>query len=739
MTTHLPWVRYPAVTPGNELRMLQQRLLQAAEGLFREARKFDDDLRQRQASLAERFDQQAQQLDIILKGLGQGDYQPDSWLATTRVLASGSETRISLQRHPEQPRSLDELCGSDELRSMLRRRFVYPLRNPQRALRYGQHGGGGVLLFGPPGTGKTLLARILAAELGIPVFTISPSQIVSKWLGDSERKLAELFKTARQHPASLIFIDEVDALAPSREDREGNDAMRRLLAQLLSELDGYTVAAGRVLFLAATNRPWDVDSALLRPGRFDALAYVGLPSPVTRTELLRRQLRGIPLAREVNLASVANQLHLFSPAETVAVALTAAGLAFSDAEESGQDRPVNEGDLIKAVQQVHRMATPDMLSRFRQFAETHGLPYPADADEPKGSVPLTPESVQSSLQFAQISARELAAEIETYPCISYALQHAGINPVRKLVVKNHGKEVSQNLLLELALIPNNFGDTWTANIPELAAGAVWESANISLPLRLERLREVKEKELAHIRLTIRDKDEILFASTRELPVLAYNEWIFLPDFLELSAVFVQSNSPALHEVMAAATERLEKKTGQRAFSGYQSGDRNYVMQMLQAIHEALRHDWQIDYINPPPSFELTGQKIRLVAETLSQHRGTCLDLAILQAAVWEHIGLNPCLVLVPGHALMGCWVGGPSSADSPVTSLGSGSRSAQALVRAIGDGSLQLFNSVEIASNQSLADAQSNARAIVSKVLETGRETWLIDIAACRATVTPLP
>lgn len=740
MNTHLPWDPLPTFAAGNELRILQQRLLQTAEGLFRDARKLDEDLRQRQAKLAERFQHQAQQLEVILKRFGQGD---SPRIATRTAVDTSSTTLFPTHRphlrQPSQPRTLDDLCGSEALHTLLRRRFIYPLRNPQRALRYRQHGGGGVLLFGPPGTGKTLMARTLATELGIPVFTISPSQVVSKWLGDSERKLAELFGQARQHPASLIFIDEIDALAPNREDRDGNDAMRRLLAQLLTELDGYTVSSGRLLFLAATNRPWDIDSALLRPGRFDALAYVGLPSHATRTELLRRHLDGVPQVSQLDLTSIAHQLHLYSPAETVAVAISAAGLAFADAEESGQDRPVSEADLAKAAQQVHRMATPEMLSRFHQFAETHGLPYPANEDKPAAETinAITPDP--SAVQFAQISARELTAEIETHPFISYALQHAGINPVRKLVVKNHGKEASQNLLLELALIPNNFGDTWTANIPELAPGAHWECANISLPLRIDRLQEVKEKELAHVRLTIRDKDEILFASTRELPVLAYNEWIFLPEFLELSAAFVQSNSAALHDVMAAATEQLEKATGQRAFSGYQSGDRNYVMQMLQAVHEALRQDWQIDYINPPPSFENTGQKIRLVAETLSQHRGTCLDLAILQASLWEHIGLNPCLVLVPGHALMGCWIDSPSRSDTAVVSLGGGNPSAQTLVRALGNGTLQLFNSVEVALNLSLADAQENARAIVSKALETGKETWVIDIATCRATVTPLP
>lgn len=753
------WAWAQALSEGN-LNELREGLLQTSGRLFRDARLLNGELRIRHAELAERFYQQAKRLDEMLARIDTSALtvamparrEPPPWLmrqnpdgvtgsapAATPPVAPQVPATPPAELPANAPKNLDDLAGLVAVRQLLRARFVYPLREPQRAARYRQQAAGGVLLFGPPGTGKTLLTRTLAEELGIPVFSISPSAVLSKWLGDSEKQLAELFKAARQHPASLIFVDEIDALAPSRDTAgEGNGAMQRLLAQLLTELDGFAGQPGQLLFLGATNRPWDVDAALLRPGRFDALAYVGLPDAETRISLLREQLVPVPLAAGLDLAAVAETLDGYSAAEVVAVAKAAARQAFFDAVEKGCDRPVNAGDLAAATDGVHRAASPSMLARFVRFAEDHGLPppfvTPGDA-----SLRALPETAgEPVLPFCQVKARDLKAEIEVQPFVSYALQHVGVHPVRWVVIENRGDEESQNLVVEVALVPEDFGAVWTENIAELKPGERWESSNISLPLRLERLRAVQEKELAHIRVTIRDKDEVLFASTRELPVLAYNEWLFLPEFLELAAAFVQSNAPALHPVVEVAAERLAALTGSRAFSGYQSGDPAYVAKMLQAVHEALGQGGRLDYINPPPSFELTGQKIRLVADTLEQGRGTCLDLAILQAALWEHIGLHPCLVLVPGHALLACWML-PVAGKQAVIEAGGKSGAAREVQAALADGRLQLFNSVEVALGKSLAEAQRNGRAIVQQVLEAGKAVHVVDIAACRARVTPLP
>lgn len=657
---------------------------------------------------------------------------------------------------------LDDVAGCEAVKRIFQARFIYPMQQPQLAARYRLNDGGGVLLYGPPGTGKTMLARSLAGELGVPVHIIRPAEILAKYLGEAEKKLADVFAEARRQPAAMIFIDEIDAIAPSRDGPDGNGAMQRLLSQLLTELDGFDQPPGRLFFLGATNRPWDLDVALLRPGRFDALAYVPLPDAEARLALLQANLSGLPLAQGFDAQPLLQLTAGCSGAEVQALVAMAAEAAFLLACERGGEHPLSLADFEKAAQRVHRAATPELLARYTKFAHHAGqLPDAPPAIPPAMSViaeadrdvlnkalserhaeievPKPPEqsvilAVADPIRF--VRARDLMEEIEVLPFVCYALQHAGINPVRRLCLHNNGQEESQNLMVEVALIPEDFGSSWTCNIAELKSGESWESNNIGLPLKLDRLRQVQEKEHAHIQITVRDKDEVLLARTLEVPVLAYNEWLYLPEFMELTAAFVQPNSSALLPVVQQAATRLEKLCGSRAFSGYQSGSGEHVQQMLAAIHDTLANDYPVDYINPPPSFETTGQKVRLVADTLSQRRGTCFDLAILQAALWEHVGLHPCIVLVPGHALLACWLK-ERQCEQPVVRLDG--HNAAAVLAAINDESLLLVNSVESAARLTFAEAVHNGRNIISDALKSKGEIHLIDISAARSSVTPLP
>jgi len=711
----------------------RNHFLAAAQGLCRLARDSRGPLRQRQAGLARRLYLQALHL------------QTDSLILPELLAAATSpEMHAELGEASTPAARLADVVGCEEIKRTFLSKYLYPLRHPELAALYRQSGAGGVLMYGPPGTGKTLLARALAGELNVPVFNLRPSEVLSKWLGDAEKRLAEIFDQARKHPAALIFVDEIEALAPSRDQAESNGAMQRLLTQLLTELDGFRRNPGRLMFLAASNRPWDVDAALLRTGRFDSLAYVALPDTGAREAMLWQGLDGIPVANDLNIRAIAARAEHFSGAEIRALAQLAARLAFLEAIESGETRPVQQQALEEALPHIHRAATPELLARYQAFAGHGRVAAQAAAPCPPITHPVEPAASPATpneetyLPLRTIHARELAAEIEVMPFICYALQHAGVAPIRRITVKNDGSEESQNLVVEIALIPDDYGAPWIGNIAELKAGAIWEARDIALPLRLERLRGVQEKERAHVRVTIRDKDEALYARTQEIAVLAYNEWLFLPEFLEFTAAFVQPNAPALHPLVEQAAARLEKTTGSRAFSGYQRGNRAHVKHMLTALHETLCQDTPIDYINPPPSFERTGQKVRLVADTLEQRRGTCLDLALLQAALWEHVGLNPCLILVPGHALLACWM--EETGDRrKVTRLDQATPAAQAIQTALADGRLLPINSVEITARRPLDEAVANARKILETTLAQHGEVELIDLQASRRSVTPLP
>jgi AAA+ superfamily predicted ATPase len=719
-------------------REARSGLLQASQSLYRRAREHSGEQRTRCVQLARRLFDQATRID-------------------SNTVPSFAYTSDALSvPQPEFVRGvgLRDVAGCEEVKRSFLAKFIYPLRHPEKAARYRQRAVGGALLYGPPGTGKTLLVRALAGELAVPVYAIKPADMLSKWLGESEKNLAALFAEARKLPAALIYIDEIDSLALSRDRADGNSGVQRLLTQLLAELDGFEKQAGHLMFVASTNRPWDVDAALLRAGRFDVLAYVPLPEQQAREQMLNATLAGIPLDRGVDLERIAREGKGYSGAEICALGMTACQLAFLDAVEHGVDRPVSAADLAQAMQRVHRTTTPQMLAQFDSFRGQSAPVLSLNSQTPKQTWSeafarawANRRSLQSPAglgdaaapgPFKYVAARDLGAEIELLPFISYAMQHVGINPVRKITLQNRGKEETQNLMLELALVPEDYGSPWTCNIPEIKKGTTWHTTEIGLPMKRERLRAVPEKEHAHIQISVRDKDELLYAETREIEVLAYNEWLYMPSFLEFTAVFVQPNSPALHPVIEMAATQLEAATGSRAFPGYQRGSTEHVRKMLIAIHDTLSQAYPMDYINPPPSFEKTGQKIRLVADCLAQKRGTCLDLAVLQAALWEHIGLHPCIVLVPGHAFMACWLNGKHSPE-PVVSLNNATTSSRAIQTALDDGSLLVVNSVEITARQSFDQGISHARDYIRNTQAQGGDVTFIDIQAARQTVTPLP
>ena len=214
-----------------------------------------------------------QLLDSVraLKGeQGQRSAQPES----DTVLAGPAQAPTADSSAAAAPRittgvTFTDIAGLDEVKETLRLRMIYPARNPQALSRYGLSMGGGMLLFGPPGTGKTLVARAVAGELDTPFFSIKPSDILSQYYGQSEARLAELFETVRGcSDGAVVFVDEIDAIGASRSRSDASEPSRRLLNQLLNELDGVHGRPKGLLFLAATNEPWLLDQALLRPPRF---------------------------------------------------------------------------------------------------------------------------------------------------------------------------------------------------------------------------------------------------------------------------------------------------------------------------------------------------------------------------------------------------------------------------------------------------------------------------------------
>jgi transitional endoplasmic reticulum ATPase len=197
-----------------------------------------------------------------------------------------------------------------------------PLRHPEIFERIGIEAPKGVLLHGPPGTGKTLLAKAVANETNANFYSIGGPEIMSKFYGESEERLREIFREAQENAPSIIFIDEIDSIAPKREEVSG-DVEKRIVSQLLTLMDGIS-SRGKIVVIGATNRPNAIDPALRRPGRFDREIEIGIPDEKGRQDILQIHSRGMPLTEDVDLTSIAKVTHGFVGADLEALSKEAA-------------------------------------------------------------------------------------------------------------------------------------------------------------------------------------------------------------------------------------------------------------------------------------------------------------------------------------------------------------------------------------------------------------------------------
>ncbi|HEX2068401.1 MAG TPA: CDC48 family AAA ATPase [Nitrososphaeraceae archaeon] len=216
----------------------------------------------------------------------------------------------------------EDIGGLGNAVERVREMIELPLRHPELFKRLGVEAPKGVLLHGPPGTGKTLLAKAIASETNSNFYTIGGPEIMSKYYGESEEKLRNVFQQAEQNAPSIIFIDEIDSIAPKREEVSG-EVERRIVAQLLSLMDGMSTR-GKVVVIGATNRINAIDPALRRPGRFDREIEIGVPDRNGRLEILQIHTRGMPIAKDVNLEKLADISHGFVGADLQALAKEAA-------------------------------------------------------------------------------------------------------------------------------------------------------------------------------------------------------------------------------------------------------------------------------------------------------------------------------------------------------------------------------------------------------------------------------
>ena len=246
--------------------------------------------------------------------------------------------------------TLADVAGMTEVKQRLEAAFLAPMRNPDLRRLYGKSLRGGLLLYGPPGCGKTFIARAVAGELGASFITVSFADIIDMFVGQSERNIHELFEVARRNAPCVLFLDEVDAIGQKRSQLR-HTPMRSAVNQLLLELDDVAGNNEGVFLLAATNHPWDVDSALRRPGRFDRTLLVLPPDAAAREGVFRYHLKDRPVAG-IDLAKLAKQTDGYSGADIAHICETAAERALMDSVRRGEPRMIGTPDLEAAIAEV---------------------------------------------------------------------------------------------------------------------------------------------------------------------------------------------------------------------------------------------------------------------------------------------------------------------------------------------------------------------------------------------------
>jgi len=264
----------------------------------------------------------------------------------------------------------DDIAGLEDVKADIRLKMIYPLQHPEVAAKYGISLGGGVLLYGPPGTGKTMMAKAVAHEIEATFFMISPAQVLSKWVGEAEQNIRKLFDAARDEPKSIIFIDEVEALVPRRQT-DSSSVMQRVVPQILQELEGFDRKAERaLLFMGATNKPWMLDEAMLRPGRLDTKVYIGLPDGPARFKLLEMYLAKRPLADDVDFGVLCDRLEGYSGADIKSLADRSASIPFMEIVAGKEPRPIRMDDIMTIIAATPPSVSPADLPRYQTFDDT---------------------------------------------------------------------------------------------------------------------------------------------------------------------------------------------------------------------------------------------------------------------------------------------------------------------------------------------------------------------------------
>ncbi|NCA92679.1 ATP-binding protein [bacterium] len=380
---------------------------------------------------------------------------------TSRDAASNDEEPDKIWKCAEIPDiKFSDVAGLDEVKKEIVLRMINPVKFPEKYKVYKKKTGGGILLYGPPGTGKTMIAKAIANEVGAKFYAIKGSDIVSKWVGESEKNINSLFETARKDPLAIIFIDEVDSLLRNRGDDPHN---YRRVNEFLQQMDGFIGRNPNLLLLGATNRPWDIDNAAVRSGRFSQKIYVPLPDAKAREFIIKKNIEGIPLDKDVSVGFLVDVTEGLCGADIEEICDMAKSEPLSQYISTDEIVKIKLENFIKVLKHFKPTVSKAEIKEFEKYAginasrDAIAMPFlKANAAQSESAAP----EVLSTRENLEIS--EVGAEIENSEGelpIQDAEQKAEIQkPDNQINSENSKKSISENEKQDVAAVSDENKD-----------------------------------------------------------------------------------------------------------------------------------------------------------------------------------------------------------------------------------------------------------------------------------------
>ncbi len=342
-------------------------LLKAAEALFKLAKNNTGSLKKQWEESANNIYEKALAIEID----GESHARPSSKKSPRKRSKNQPDdttnTFVPMTTIPDI--GFEDVIGLEDVKKYIKMNVIKPFENPEIYKIFKKEAGGGALLYGPPGTGKTMIAKAIANEVGAVFYSIKASDIMSKWVGESEQNVKNLFEAVRSHDITVLFIDEIESITTKRGSHNSS-VLDRVVSEFLSQLDGFNEETDNVtMLLAATNVPSKIDEAIMRPGRFDRLIYIPLPEKEARVAILKKMIDQVPIENDLDFEMISEITDGFSGADLKGLVETTKTYAIERTLDTGDVSVISSEDFLEAMIGRNPSTTIKLMEQYDKFKE----------------------------------------------------------------------------------------------------------------------------------------------------------------------------------------------------------------------------------------------------------------------------------------------------------------------------------------------------------------------------------